>query len=35
MTIREDPAIDLPTPAGPMRTFVYRPAAEGEKHPGL
>src|SRR5881409_2997157 len=34
MTIREPEAIDLPTPSGPMRTFVFRPQAPG-KYPGL
>src|SRR3954468_7377089 len=34
MTIIENPPVDLPTPNGPMRTYVYRPAAGG-KYPGL
>src|ERR1700744_1386705 len=34
MTIKEPEHIDLPTPNGPMRTFVFRPAATG-KYPGL
>ena len=33
MTIIEE-AVDLPTPSGPMRTYVLRPAGEG-RHPGL
>ena len=34
MTIIETPPVDLATPAGPMRTYIYRPAAGG-KYPGL
>src|SRR6186713_984086 len=34
MTIIETAPVDLPTPNGPMRTYVYRPAAGG-KYPGL
>src|SRR3954468_12340123 len=34
MTILETPPVDLPTPNGPMRTYIYRPAAGG-KYPGL
>jgi carboxymethylenebutenolidase len=34
MTLREPEAIDLPTPSGPMRTYVYRPTAPG-RYPGL
>src|SRR5487761_2357369 len=34
MTIKDNEHIDLPTPNGPMRTFVFRPAAAG-KYPGL
>jgi carboxymethylenebutenolidase len=34
MTIRDDEFVDLPTPKGPMRTYLLRPAAEG-KYPGL
>src|SRR5947207_7340091 len=34
MTIIEAPAVDLSTPTGPMRTYIYRPAAGG-KYPGL
>ena len=34
MTIREPESIDLPTPSGPMRTYVFRPQAPG-RYPGL
>ncbi len=34
MTLRETEAIDLPTPNGPMRTFLFRPAAPG-RYPGI
>ncbi len=34
MVIREEPFIDIPTPTGPMRTYIYRPASEG-KYPGV
>ena len=34
MILQEDPAVDLDTPTGPMRTYVYRPAAPG-RYPGL
>lgn len=34
MTFLEDQPTDLPTPSGPMRTFVFRPNAEG-KFPGI
>src|SRR5207248_2934108 len=34
MTLIETPPVDLQTPTGPMRTYVYRPAAGG-KYPGL
>lgn len=30
MTFLEDQPTDLPTPSGPMRTFVFRPNAEGK-----
>ena len=33
MTIKEE-VIELPTPTGPMRTHIFRPAADG-KYPGL
>ena len=34
MTIKDDIAVDLDTPAGPMRTYVLRPVAEG-RYPGV
>jgi carboxymethylenebutenolidase len=34
MTIKEAEQVDLPTPNGLMRTFIFRPAAAG-KYPGL
>ena len=34
MTIKDDETIDLQTPAGPMRTYILRPVAEG-RYPGL
>lgn len=34
MTILEDQPADLTTPTGPMRTYTYRPAADG-KFPGV
>src|SRR5436853_7801306 len=34
MTIIDHEFADLPTPSGPMRTFVFRPAAEG-RYPGI
>src|SRR6202162_100777 len=34
MTIKDDEAIDIETPAGPMRTYILRPVAEG-RYPGL
>ncbi len=34
MTIIEQPAVELSTPTGPMRTYIFRPAAGG-KYPGL
>ena len=34
MTLREPEIVDLPTPSGPMRTLVLRPAAPG-RFPGL
>lgn len=34
MTIKDDIVVDLPTPTGPMRTYLFRPAAEG-RFPGL
>ena len=34
MIIKDDEAVDLPTPSGPMRTHLFRPAAPG-RYPGL
>ena len=34
MTIKDNEHVDLPTPNGAMRTFIFRPAAAG-KYPGL
>ena len=34
MILQEDPGVDLETPTGPMRTYVYRPVAAG-RYPGL
>ena len=34
MTITDHEFVDLPTPSGPMRTFVFRPTAPG-KYPGI
>ena len=34
MTITDKEHVDLPTPNGPMRTYIFRPAAAG-KYPGL
>ncbi len=34
MTIKDDLVVEIETPAGPMRTYVFRPAAEG-KYPGV
>ena len=34
MTIKDNEQIDLQTPKGPMRTYIYRPTAAG-KYPGL
>ena len=34
MTIKDDLVEELPTPAGPMRTYIFKPAAEG-KFPGV
>jgi carboxymethylenebutenolidase len=34
MTLRDPESADLPTPTGPMRTAVFRPAAPG-RYPGL
>src|SRR5258708_14950868 len=34
MILQEDAPVDIATPSGPMRTYVYRPAAPG-RYPGL
>jgi carboxymethylenebutenolidase len=34
MTIRDNEWVDLQTPTGPMRTYLFRPQAEG-KYPGI
>ena len=34
MILQEDPHVDLDTPTGPMRTYLYRPVAPG-RYPGL
>jgi dienelactone hydrolase len=34
MTIKDTEHVDLATPAGPMRTYIFRPAASG-KYPGI
>jgi len=34
MILRDDEAVELPTPTGPMRTCIFRPVAEG-RYPGL
>ncbi len=34
MTILEPEVADLPTPSGPVRTYVYRPASPG-RYPGI
>lgn len=34
MTIKECESVHLPTPTGPMRTFLFRPEAEGQ-YPGV
>jgi carboxymethylenebutenolidase len=34
MTIKDDVVVDLDTATGPMRTYVFRPAAEG-RYPGI
>ena len=34
MTLQETAPIDLPTPSGPMRTYLFRPQAPG-RYPGL
>ena len=34
MTIKDGEVVELQTPTGPMRTYIFRPAAEG-RYPGL
>lgn len=34
MTVQGDIVVDIPTPAGPMRTYIFRPAVEG-RYPGV
>ncbi len=34
MTLKDDLVVDLQTPTGPMRTYVFKPAAEG-RFPGI
>jgi carboxymethylenebutenolidase len=34
MTLREKLEVDVPTPTGPMRTYLFRPAADGN-YPGV
>src|SRR5256885_12492486 len=34
MVIKDNEFVDLPTPKGPMRTYIFRPAAPG-KYPGI
>ena len=34
MMIKDSEAVDLPTPSGPMRTYLFRPVAEG-RYPGV
>src|SRR5689334_21676133 len=34
MTIKDDIVVDLDTPTGPMRTYIFRPTREG-KYPGV
>src|ERR1043165_9753045 len=34
MTIKDDISVDLATPSGPMRTYIFRPAAPG-RYPGV
>ena len=34
MTIKDNGFVDLQTPTGPMRTHIFRPAAEG-RYPGI
>jgi len=34
MVIKDDERADVDTPSGPMRTHIFRPAAEG-RYPGI
>jgi len=34
MLIAETETVDLPTPTGPMRSYIFRPAANG-RYPGV
>jgi len=34
MIIKDTESVDIPTSTGPMRTYLFRPAAEG-RYPGL
>src|SRR3954470_13511888 len=34
MIIKDNESVDIPTPSGPMRTYLFRPMAEG-RYPGL
>ncbi len=34
MTIKDNESVDLPTPTGPMRTYLFRPQAPG-RYPGI
>jgi len=34
MTLKDEAAVDLATPTGPMRTYIFRPSAEG-RFPGV
>src|SRR5438270_7777824 len=34
MVIKDNAVVDLSTPAGPMRTYIFRPVAPG-KYPGI
>ncbi len=34
MTIKDDIVVEIPTPAGPVRTYIFRPAADG-RYPGV
>ena len=34
MTLKDNEQVDLPTPTGPMRTYVFRPTAAG-RYPGV